>query len=109
MLTSEETLSARIFIEFIALIVRNRIYNLLKERTFSGSIPDLITCLPWKPCENWKRQALFNRGDVKNTYRDMKNLPCSMYGYAEAFADMKASIWLSGYIYAFGVFRVFPR
>ena len=28
---SEETLSARIFVEFIALIVRNRIYNLLKE------------------------------------------------------------------------------
>lgn len=28
---SEENLSARIFIEFIALIVRNRIYNLLKE------------------------------------------------------------------------------
>ena len=28
---SSESLSAKIFIEFIALIVRNRIYNLLKE------------------------------------------------------------------------------
>jgi hypothetical protein len=28
---SEEALSAKIFVEFVALIVRNRIYNLLKE------------------------------------------------------------------------------
>ena len=51
---SEETLSARVFVEFIALIIGNRIYNLLKE-TFSGSILGRIICLSQQPCGYWKK------------------------------------------------------
>lgn len=35
---SNEALSAKIFIEFIALIVRNRIYNLLKDTLLKAEI-----------------------------------------------------------------------
>lgn len=36
-------------------------------------------------------------------------LPCSMYGYAEAFPDMKTSSWLNGHIHAFDFFGGVPR
>ena len=40
---STESLSSKVFIEFIALIVRNRIYNLLKENTLQmESANDII-------------------------------------------------------------------
>ena len=36
-------------------------------------------------------------------------LPCSMYGYAEAFPDMKRPSWLAGHIHAFEFFGGVPR
>ncbi|MCR5166521.1 MAG: IS21 family transposase [Oscillospiraceae bacterium] len=36
-------------------------------------------------------------------------LPCSMYGYAEAFPDMKTPSWLNGHIHAFEFFGGVPR
>ena len=41
---SKETLSARIFVEFVALIVRNRIYTLLKEAfLWLDSLPNFMS------------------------------------------------------------------
>ncbi|MCR5604046.1 MAG: IS21 family transposase [Lachnospiraceae bacterium] len=36
-------------------------------------------------------------------------LPCSMYGYAEAFPDMKTPSWLNGHIHALEFFGGVPR
>lgn len=47
--------------------------------------------------------------DVTKAYIFVACLPCSMYGYAEAFPDMKTPSWLAGHIHAFEAFGGIPR
>ena len=48
-------------------------------------------------------------GGAMKAYVFVACLPCSMYGYAEAFPDMKTPSWLAGHIHAFEFFGGVPR
>ena len=48
-------------------------------------------------------------GGTMKAYVFVACLPCSMYGYAEAFPDMKTPSWLSGHIHAYEFFGGVPR
>ena len=47
-------------------------------------------------------------GGTMKAYVFVACLPCSMYGYAEAFPDMKTPSWLAGHIHAFEFFGGVP-
>ena len=47
--------------------------------------------------------------ETSKAYIFVACLPCSMYGYAEAFPDMKTPSWLAGHIHAFEAFGGIPR
>ena len=48
-------------------------------------------------------------GGTMKAYVFVACLPCNMYGYAEAFPDMKTPSWLAGHIHAFEFFGGVPR
>lgn len=43
-------------------------------------------------------------GEAIKAYVFVASLPCSLYGYAEAFADMKSNHWIEAHIHAYNYF-----
>lgn len=48
-------------------------------------------------------------GTELNAYVFVACLPCSMYGYAEAFPDMKSNHWIEAHVHAYSFFRGVTR
>lgn len=43
-------------------------------------------------------------GEAMKAYLFVASLPCSLYGYAEAFPDMKSNHWIEAHIHAYKYF-----